>query len=72
MNLTRTTETKAIIKEFGGVTATAKALGVSAAAVSKWSRVPEHHTSRIVELTGKTRDQIASQQESNPDGKNPV
>jgi DNA-binding transcriptional regulator YdaS (Cro superfamily) len=40
------------IEAFGGVGRMARALGMTPAAVSKWSRIPVHHAHRISEETG--------------------
>jgi hypothetical protein len=54
----RHSATAAVIARLGGVYATANALGLSAAAVSKWWLVPAKQVKRLSELTGLPPDQI--------------
>jgi predicted transcriptional regulator len=68
MNLGRTAGTQRLINKLGGVSKTAKAFGVSAAAVSKWTKVPPRHDSKVKELTGCTRDEL--EKDTSPNGKN--
>lgn len=68
MNLGRTAGTQRLINKLGGVTKTAKAFGVSPAAVSKWTKVPPRHDGKVKELVGCTREEL--EKETPPDGKN--
>lgn len=65
----RSPETAAIIKACGGVAATARALGLTLPAVSKWTTVPKKYDQRIEELTGKTRNQFKQEIENGDDPK---
>lgn len=53
MGTNRRPSTQRIIDELGGVSATARKLGVSGPAVSKWTTPPEKYHDRIRELTGR-------------------
>jgi len=64
----RSPQAKAVIEAIGGVAKTARALGLTVPAVSKWVTVPKKHGPRVAELTGKTLEQF--KQETATDGNN--
>ena len=47
-----------VAEKVGGVVALSKALGLSRAAVSQWTRVPIEHVASIERLTGVSRHDL--------------
>ena len=61
----RSPQAKAVIEALGGVVKTARTLGLTVPAVSKWVSVPKRHDARITELTGKTLAQFKQETSGN-------
>lgn len=66
----RPEDTKKIIQALGGVAKASRALGLTMPAVSKWVDVPKKHNQKILEITGKTRQEIIEQSGDKSNGDN--
>lgn len=61
----RSPQAAAVIRALGGVAQTARTLGLTVPAVSKWVTVPKKHGARVAELTGKTLEQFKQETMAN-------
>ena len=57
-NTDRNPATQRVLNLLGGGYEVANVLGISAAAVSQWDRIPRRHVQKLSELTGLPPDQV--------------